>query len=783
LKIDSCNKLSSIFDYSSICLLSLDIFDTLIFRTINEQKGIFREIFKKALTEGLLIHSITNEEFALLRVNAEQDARKEQFQRNGHKEVTLGQIYEFMPKFIDDRAKLQTLEVYTECEFCYLNPEMTELIENTNRQGIPVVLTSDMYLSKTQLQQILRANEFDLNLIDEIYVSCEHGGNKCSGVLLEKLLIDFPHISPEEILHIGDKLVADFESPKALGMKSIYYPVIPDVMLEICNYESICNASPKNLDSIRKLSVHKSGNANSIDNQIGAGILGPVSTIFCDWVLDVCQEEGLKCVFPLMREAELFAPLLKNASSRRKLEIKITPLAVSRESTWFASLKEWNQEACEDLCNRHGILVLDIFNAIGASLINKFVPLQNFHFKELTVEQQREIFNFLTSDRITQICNNKIQKSYENLASYLDYTFDGNTHFITVDLGFNGTISRNLEAVFSKSLHNYTVTHLMAFGSDKLVDLKKKNIDIRSFFTSPGTNQDLLSPIQRSPFPIEQLFMTGEIGSVVDYKLSSCQINPITQKVESSEEDVIRKRNIHESILNFQNLWYDLYAQKKAILRKPIECQIERRKICSSLTRMIEIPTPREAEFLGNLRHDFNYGSTTSRLICSKKDSQTLEEIGSELQFLKSSRIRGVHWPEGVITRSNPFFLLKQKLQHSTSDSYLQTMNDVIESAKIDKLSKIIVYGAGEVGKAAVKAAKINSLTIECLVDRKKSLWGTYIEEIQVCSLEKALDKYPKVPILIGSFEFLDQIESTIKNMLTKKHLTNRIFSTKDLCL
>jgi len=68
-------------------------------------------------------------------------------------------------------------------------------------------------------------------------------------------------------------------------------------------------------------------------------------------------------------------------------------------------------------------------------------------------------------------------------------------------------------------------------------------------------------------------------------------------------------------------------------------------------------------------------------------------------------------------------------------------------------------------------------------VDRKKSLWGTNIEEIKVFSLEKALDKYPMVPILIGSFEFLDQIESTIKDMLTKKQLTNRIFSTKDLCL
>ncbi len=777
------HKLLSEIKKGTFNVISFDIFDTLLFRLVDQPKQIFDEIGKKAIKSNLLHNSITHQEFALLRIKAEQDARKDNSERNGHNEVSLEEIYEFLPQFIGDRTQLHALEVMTECEYCYLNPEILELIEDANRKGIPVVLTSDMYLSKAQLQQILTTNGFDLNLIEEIYVSCEHRGNKCSGVLFGKLLSNFPHILPEEILHIGDKLDADFDSPKALGMKSIHYSVIPDVMKEICNYESICNAGPKNLNSIRKFATHSPGNAKSIEFQIGAGILGPFTTIFCDWILNVCEEEGLKCVFPLMREAELFAPMLKNAASRRKFEIKITALAVSRESTWFASLQKWTHETCEDLCNRHGILVIDIFNAIGASLITKFAPLQNLYFKELTVEQQREILAVLYSDEITRLANHKIKKSYESLASYLEYTFEDNTHFITVDLGFNGTINKNLEAVFSKSFHNHRVIHLMAFGSDKLIDLKKKNIDIRSFFTSPGTNQDLLKPIQRSSFPIEQLFMTGDIGSVLDYKLSSDQIIPITQKVESSEEDVRSKRNIHESALNFQNLWYDLYAQKKAILKKPIECPVERRKICSSLTRMIETPTPREADFLGNLRHDFNYGSTKTRLICGKKDSKALEKIGSEIQFLKSSRIHGVHWPEGVITRSNPFFLLKQKLQHGTSDSYLQAMNDVIESARIDKLSKIIVYGAGEVGKAAVKAAQINSLRVECFVDRKKSLWGTDIEGTLVYSLDTALDKYPKVPILIGSFEFLDQIEPTIKDMLTEKQLTNRIFSAKDLCL
>ena len=116
----------------------------------------------------------------------------------------------------------------TECEYCYLNPEILKLIEDLNYRDLPVVLTSDMYLNQTQLKQVLESNGFNLNLTKQIYVSCEHGGNKSSGELFYKLLSDFPEISAKEILHIGDKIEADVESPKSLGIHADHYDVIPN---------------------------------------------------------------------------------------------------------------------------------------------------------------------------------------------------------------------------------------------------------------------------------------------------------------------------------------------------------------------------------------------------------------------------------------------------------------------------------------------------------------------------------------------------------------------------
>ena len=125
--------------------------------------------------------------------------------------------------------------------------------------------------------------------------------------------------------------------------------------------------------------------------------------------------------------------------------------------------------------------------------------------------------------------------------------------------------------------------------------------------------------------------------------------------------------------------------------------------------------------------------------------------------------------------------MLRAKLANSASDSYLQVMNDLMALVKEEDFYSIIIYGAGEAGKAVRQAAEINDMKVTCFVDRKESLWGTKIESIKVLSLGQALEKSPNIPIVIGSFEFLDQIEAKLTEVLSTNSLTNRIFSVKNL--
>ena len=55
------------------------------------------------------------------------------------------------------------------------------------------------------------------------------------------------------------------------------------------------------------------------------------------------------------------------------------------------------------------------------------------------------------------------------------------------------------------------------------------------------------------------------------------------------------------------------------------------------------------------------------------------------------------------------------------------------------------------------------------------------IGNIKIISLEKALEDFPNTSIVVGSFEFLEQIEDSIAKALRERNLKNRVFSVKNL--
>ena len=518
----------------------------------------------------------------------------------------------------------------------------------------------------------------------------------------------------------------------------------------------------------------------SIESHIGDFSLGHCFTLFIDWILDISQILNKLHIYPFMREAELFVPMLSKAASLRNLNVKISPLYVSRESTWLASLKSWNKNSFELLITNYGFTVTDIFRVLNLNYPEIIkTEWANFKVKDLPVDILNKIRIYLLSDDIVDHINDEINLRHQYLIGFLKQETNLLKNSVCVDLGFRGSISLNIENSLSNAGIKSTVTHLLAFGSTSLGYLQDKGLDIRSFYSPDNKSQNLVGCIHKSLKPIEQCIL-GQTGSTLAYRKFSNSYTTLLDDVVIPADEIKSKTKIRESILKFQSSWYETYNQshsRSVFLKSPDE----KSKALEKVYRLINSPTYEEANFLGNLHHDINAGSAQLSMICSNEDEKLLTRLGSNQKFLKVCRIYGIHWPQGVIARNKFPSIIDQKVNQNTEDCYEAAFHELLSLIKVQEIKSIIVYGAGEAGKSLILKAKKLSISVECFVDQNKALWGLKLDGLEILSLEDAINKFIGTPIVIASFEFFKQIEFTITDKLQRLDYNVKIFSVNNL--
>ena len=162
-KADKCygRLLSSLNDYDVIIF---DIFGTLLNRAVDDPKDIFDYVENKyAVSVGI-------SDYKNLRIKCQRSAEV----RWGCK-TRLADIYKEIQKEChltnQDTEILMEAELKAEERACYVNPTILEMVCSLKKAGKTVVLTSDMYLTKVQLERLLPTDP-TTKLFDEIYVSC-----------------------------------------------------------------------------------------------------------------------------------------------------------------------------------------------------------------------------------------------------------------------------------------------------------------------------------------------------------------------------------------------------------------------------------------------------------------------------------------------------------------------------------------------------------------------------------------------------------------------------------
>lgn len=205
-------------------IVSFDIFDTLILRPFTEPADLF---YFLADTFDIL-------DLKRIRMEQEAAARWDSFQKNGHYEITLRDIWQRMEREVGISAvRGMEEEQRLEMKFCYANPFMKEVFDRLREKGKKIVVVSDMYLSEAFLFKLLEKNGY--TGISRLYISCEYGMGKGKGKLFEQVKSDCQKNA--RIIHVGDHELSDVKMAKKSGFDSMYYPNVNKMALSFRAYD------------------------------------------------------------------------------------------------------------------------------------------------------------------------------------------------------------------------------------------------------------------------------------------------------------------------------------------------------------------------------------------------------------------------------------------------------------------------------------------------------------------------------------------------------------------
>lgn len=697
-------KVYELIDSGKIKLLSLDIFDTLLWRKAPYPIDIFLILGQKLKEEGWLIEAVTPECFADIRILSEQLSRQKKIQGGSFPEITLQEIYwncsgVFTKISIEEMIEgkkgifnesdvndLVAQEVALEKQFTEFDFNILRLIHYAKEKKLPVTLMSDTYLSQEQITTILDridplTSKPFLELIDKMYISCEHGRGKRLGLFY--VLLQESNITPQHILHIGDNEKSDCHAAAEANILSVYFSKGEKSLSEIIEKEwpqENKGGRRQQLDpfqgdfgltALRSKLVHndalKSMNKDeAFFWKYGATVLGPVMTGFTHWIYKRCKELGQTQVFCLMREGHFYAELIKQcAALYPDIKIDPKPLWVSRQYMMRTCIFHASYEELLTVyqTNRSVPFTVGTFCAsIGLKIkeVKKFAKYEHVNIELETFAE--ELMKYLSSHSIAK--EKIIQDSYEKRKRFLTYLsslvdLTSLPSMTLLDVGWKGTIQGALQMLLYKEGYPIPI-HGLYLGTQDNVNFSMLQGFIREgYLLKAGHPQNAVKAIRSGSHVLEQVATAG-LEPLVDF---DPQGRVITKKIKVPAKQLKQVEKMRSGIFAFCD-HLNQYMKAGVIAWDSSSTHLEE-QLRQILLRSTSLPSAKEASLLGAWKHDHRSGENISPVLA--KDPYYEHYTGD--MFPKALlEDPSIVWPAAYAAKYDPYLaeaaqaILQEKL-------------------------------------------------------------------------------------------------------------------------
>jgi FMN phosphatase YigB (HAD superfamily) len=654
----------SLLSNPDVRVLSLDVFDTLVWRRAPEPVDVFPMIAPRLRERGHLTEQVTPRVFQKLRIAAEARARaKKNLAGQGH-EVALTDIYAELPHhLVNGASPAEMASVELEVERGVLMPDLdiVELIRVAKSLGKQIVAISDTYLSGIELSALIAPLLSPDAAIDRVFASSDHGVGKVHGMF--DLVLEELKLAPRQIVHVGDNEHADVESPSKLGIPTVHFrrgTAYLDAVREKEAHYADPDAPPAvgdaGLTALRGKVLHRT-ELEALDPELrpfwayGAASLGPALAAFGEWIVETTAAAGSTRAFCLMREGELLAGLVNAAADYMVANVRAETIWLSRHVCARASVVEGTERELRALLvRRRPPTVRQLCETVGVDVETSPSLRERADTRLDDAAAVDRVVAELTADpelRAAMVNSGRVLR--ERVLEYLRRRArEDEDQFVLVDLGWGGTIQTLLQQLLRRAastsgtpemrtLGLYLVTHDLAL--QRALD----GLELDSFLGSYGVPGPEVRSIMRSPEILEQVCMP-DVGSQVDL---TADLEPVLgDAVDERIPQAAHRAAVQAGIRAFQREWAR-YATLIPDRRPSLTTAELRDQLLAQVTRALVAPTEQEATVFGAWIHDENFGSSGSDLLVGGP------EMARAFRHMEPSDILAtpmseLYWPFGL---------------------------------------------------------------------------------------------------------------------------------------
>ncbi len=327
-------------------VLSLDVYDTALLRSVFEPRDVFVLVEQRLLLE----HGHCFEGFATARFEAELALVRAVWRHDRSHEVTLEGIYDALirrhPAWAHHRHRLQAAELDTELAVTMPNPAARLVYDEAMRRGKRLAFATDIYLPAQHIERVLERSGYGGP--HRLFVSCAIGLNKASGRLFDHMLSELS-TRPQRILHIGDNLHSDIVQARQRGLRALRCANAEQLWrAHVAGHETATRAATAPLHvgappargagdvayhalakrfelqrhdlglSAGKTAGDGAAAAMEVAAQVGYLVLGPILAGFSKWLVEHASERGHRMLYFVSRDGWLLQQAFRIVAARER---------------------------------------------------------------------------------------------------------------------------------------------------------------------------------------------------------------------------------------------------------------------------------------------------------------------------------------------------------------------------------------------------------------------------------------------------------------------------------